>query len=125
MDILTQNHLTTLRSLLTYRLQELRAEVHAAELARGTALAGDHEVADRKDDATLRQFAEVGGAEEQRDVDEITAVESALQRLDAGVYGDCLACGEPIPLQRLLVQPAAQRCAPCQAAFEHRPARTA
>ncbi|CAG1017592.1 hypothetical protein BURC_02256 [Burkholderiaceae bacterium] len=123
MDILTQSHLTTLRGLLNYRLQELRAEVHAAELARETAAAGEHEVADRKDEAALRQFTELGGAEEQRDVEEITAVESALQRLDAGVYGDCLACGEPIPLQRLLVQPAAQRCAPCQATFEHRAAR--
>jgi DnaK suppressor protein len=46
-------------------------------------------------------------------------VEAALHRLDAGTYGDCAVCAEPISLQRLLVQPAAQRCAACQTAYEH------
>lgn len=121
MDVVTQTHLTTLRNLLNYRLQELRADVHAAELAqREPAGAGGHEVADLKDEAAQRQDAELGGAQEQRDLDEMGEVQAALRRLDAGVYGDCIDCGEPIPLQRLLVQPAAQRCAPCQAAHEHR-----
>ena len=44
--------------------------------------------------------------------------EAALLRLDAATYGDCADCGEPISLQRLRVQPAALRCAPCQAACE-------
>ena len=46
-------------------------------------------------------------------------VHAALQRLDGGTYGDCADCGKPISLQRLRVQPAAQRCTPCQAAREH------
>ena len=54
-----------------------------------------------------------------RDVDELALVDAALQRLDAGSYGDCSDCGKPIALQRLLAQPAAQRCAVCQAAREH------
>jgi len=48
----------------------------------------------------------------------MSQVEAALRRLDAGTYGDCAGCGEPIPLQRLLVQPAAERCAACQSRFE-------
>jgi RNA polymerase-binding transcription factor DksA len=54
-------------------------------------------------------------AESGRDVDEMEEVAAALHRLDAGVYGDCLDCGKPVALQRLLVQPAAARCAACQA----------
>jgi len=119
MDIATQTHLTTLRDLLTYRLRELRAEVHAAEQAqRESIAAGGHEVADHKDEAAQRQLSDLGDAQEQRDVDEMTQVEAALHRLDNATYGDCADCGEPIPMQRLLVQPAAQRCAPCQAAYE-------
>ena len=121
MDTDTQTHLTALRDLLTYRLHELQAEVHAAERARrdrdedGAAA----EVGDRKDEASRRQLSEVGEAEAQRDVDEMAQVERALQRLDHGTYGDCSQCGEPIPLQRLRVQPAAERCATCQTSFEH------
>lgn len=120
MDLDTQTHLTTLREWLTCRLHELSAEVHAAEQAqREPMAAGAREVVDRKDEATQQQFADVGSAQEQRDVDEMAEVEAALHRLDAGAYGDCEDCGEAIPLQRLRVQPAARRCAACQSAREH------
>jgi DnaK suppressor protein len=116
----TRGHLTELRDLLTHRRQELRVEVRAADRQRrdgGVAVAAS-EVTDRKDEAGQRQLSEVGDAEQQRDIDELAQVERALQRLDAGTYGDCAHCGEPIALQRLQVQPAAERCAPCQANVE-------
>ena len=120
MELATQTHLTQLRDLLTYRLRELRAEFHAAGQAqRELTGASEHEVTDRKDEATQRQLSDLDGAQEQRDFDEMAQVEAALQRLDAGTYGDCADCGEPISLQRLQVQPAALRCAPCQSACEH------
>jgi len=120
MDLAPQKHLTTLRDLLTSRLLELRAEVQSAEQAqRELTGASAHEVMDRKDEAAQRMSLDLGGVREQRDLDEMAEVQAALQRLDAGTYGDCLDCGEPISLQRLQVQPAAQRCAPCQTAFEH------
>jgi DnaK suppressor protein len=119
MDLATQNHLTALRDLLTYRLAELRAEIHAAEQSRrAVPVAEPDEVSDRKDEASRRQEIELDGAQEQRDVDELKDVEAALRRLDAGVYGDCTDCGEAIPMQRLQVQPAAKRCARCQALHE-------
>lgn len=120
MELPTATHLKTLRDLLTHRQHELRAEVHAAEQARrepGDAAA--HEVADRKDEAAQRLIADVDGAQEQRDVDELAQVDAALQRLDKGTYGNCMDCGEPIALERLLVQPAAPRCVRCQEAHEH------
>ena len=120
MDVSTQTHLTTLRGLLNYRRQELLAEVHAAELAqREASPVAAHEVADRKDEAAQRQLEDVGSAQEQRDRDELIEVEAALRRLDTGTFGDCCDCGEPISMKRLLVQPAAVRCAACQSAREH------
>jgi RNA polymerase-binding protein DksA len=120
MDSDTQTHLKTLRDMLVYRLSELRADVHAAQLAReaqGQEAAGG-EVADQKDRAAEWLRVEVSEAEAQRDLHELAQVEQALQRLDAGRYGDCLRCGQPIALQRLLAQPAASRCAACQADAE-------
>ena len=120
MDIATQTHLSTLRNLLTFRLDELRAQVRADELGRrGDADGVRRDVGDRKDEAALEQQGDVLEAEEQRDLADFARVERALKRLDAGTYGDCAACGEPIPLQRLLVQPDAERCAACQTALEH------
>jgi len=124
MDLATQAHLTTLRDLLAYRQRELRAEVHAAESARSESLAPQaHEVVDRKDEAARYGESGLAGAQEQRDRDELAQVDAALHRLDRGSYGDCVDCGEPVALQRLLVQPAAERCAACQSAIEHARAR--
>ena len=118
MDTLTQTHLVTLRNLLAYRLRDLKAEL-AGEAAASRPVADlSPEVRDRKDIASDDQSATVDDAEAARDAEEASAVEAALQRLDANRYGNCMDCGESIPLQRLLVQPAAERCAACQSAFE-------
>jgi DnaK suppressor protein len=39
----------------------------------------------------------------------------ALERIDAGTYGVCARCGQPIPYGRLLVFPEARLCATCGA----------
>jgi DnaK suppressor protein len=118
MDTLTQTHLVTLRNLLAYRLRDLKAEL-AGEAAASRPVADlSPEVRDRKDIASDDQSPTVDDAEAARDAEEASAVEAALQRLDANRYGNCMDCGESIPLQRLLVQPAAERCAACQSAFE-------
>jgi DnaK suppressor protein len=125
MDLPTQTHLTALRNMLVYRQHELRTEIQAAEQALlADTQAGADEVTDQKDTAQRHQRGEMADAEERRDREELQLVESALQRLDQGTYGDCLSCGEPIALARLQVQPAAPRCAACQADVEHVAAQT-
>lgn len=120
MDLPTQTHLASLRDMLLYRQHELRTEIRAAGqalLADTQVSAGD--VTDQKETAQRHQRGEMSDAQERRDRDELELVESALRRLDQGGYGDCTSCGEPIALPRLQVQPAAPRCAACQADFEH------
>ena len=90
----------------------------AAAGNRPSDTAGD--VTDHKDEAARLLIEEVDVADEERERVEIAQVQRALQRLDEGRYGDCASCGDPIPLPRLLAQPAAERCVACQAAFEHR-----
>jgi len=47
---------------------------------------------------------------------DLDAVDAALERLDAGRYGRCVACGRPLPLALLDSDPLADRCpAPCAA----------
>jgi RNA polymerase-binding transcription factor DksA len=121
MDTATQTHLTQLRELLSYRLDQLRAEVRA-DLQVQQADGPRDDVGDRTDDASRLQQAGVDDAQAARDVQELRSTERALQRMEAGTYGDCLLCGEPVGLQRLLVQPDAEHCAACQTSLEeHRP----
>lgn len=44
--------------------------------------------------------------------------ETALSRLDNGVYGVCIDCGEKITEARLEYRPEAARCLACQGKFE-------
>jgi len=124
MDPQTPTPLAQLRDLLLERRLQLASEIRTAALARqeSPSLPLAQEVRDGKDEATLQQFSAIDDAQEQRDRDELAEVQAALRRLDDGSYGDCADCGEPIPLQRLRVQPAAARCAACQTAREQREA---
>ena len=45
---------------------------------------------------------------------QLRLVEEALDRLDSGDYGVCLACEEPIPAKRLRVLSWARYCVKCQ-----------
>jgi DnaK suppressor protein len=49
---------------------------------------------------------------------QLAAVERAEARIDAGIYGQSVESGEPIPDERLEAQPLAERTADEQRAFE-------
>ena len=48
------------------------------------------------------------------DYEQLRLVEEALDRMDSGEYGICLACEEPIPPKRLQVLSWARYCVKCQ-----------
>ena len=120
MNVDTPAHLTTLRGLLTFQRNELQADLHALQLARSQLLTdvASAEVTDRKDEAAVEQQSDVSDASQERMRVELARCQEALKRLDEERYGDCIDCEEPIPWPRLLAQPAAERCADCQRAFE-------
>jgi DnaK suppressor protein len=53
-------------------------------------------------------------------LERIDQVERALERLEAGGYGWCEGCAEPIPPARLAVYPSATLCVACKQAAERR-----
>jgi DnaK suppressor protein len=48
--------------------------------------------------------------------DQLTDIAKALDRLDAGSYGQCQRCARPITTERLAARPAASTCISCAAA---------
>jgi DnaK suppressor protein len=57
----------------------------------------------------------LGIALETRTLERHEALTDALRRLEAGTYGACTVCEEPIPYGRLLAVPEATRCVACAA----------
>lgn len=72
-----------------------------SELAASLSHASEDEQADR------REEFETELAQEQSLELRLRAVTVALDRIAAGTFGRCLACGEDIPLERLRANPAA------------------
>jgi DnaK suppressor protein len=56
----------------------------------------------------------------ERETAELEQIDEALQRIEAGTYGQCIACGVDIPASRLHAAPEAARCIDCQDKQEHR-----
>lgn len=96
-------------------LSERHAEV-ADLLGSAEAAAGVEPDPDREDAATaadeLQRHAVAQDVERLRRR-ELARIDAALERLAAGEYGWCVACGEPIPEARLDLDPAVALCVGC------------
>lgn len=106
-----RERLESLRS--EYQAEGLRSETEQDNLSELSA-ADQHqadvgtETFDRERDLSILEQVEA----------ELADVEHALERLTAGTYGTCEACGKPIDDARLEAQPAARFCLADQAAAE-------
>jgi DnaK suppressor protein len=115
---LSPTELAGYRRALEARLDALLGEIAADRDKLGELEEDAQHVLDRKDQADRAMLASVDDAELARDLNEMREVRVALERIDAGHYGECQGCGEAIGRERLAVQPAATRCLACQAASE-------
>ncbi len=124
MPRLSEEQMAELRRRLEARReelrQEIRAELEASEDQRYIDLAG--QVHDSGDASVADLLKDVEVALVDRQVQEVREVEAALQRMRSGAYGLCESCGGEIGYERLQAQPAARRCAVCQAEWERRQA---
>jgi RNA polymerase-binding protein DksA len=98
--------------------EQLLARLAALERRVGR-LSGDlrHESdpleSDFEEQATQRENDEVLAGLDHAGRRELAAIRAALNRIEAGTYGTCVACGEPIAPQRLRAVPTALRCVGC------------
>ena len=65
------------------------------------------------DTAHLWEDADIRDADLDQLSGELSDIDAAIQRLDAGSYGTCASCGQPIPDGRLEVMPYAMACVEC------------
>lgn len=86
------------------------AEVTAGE--RATVVLDQTTVSRQSRIDTLQNQAIQIEAERRREV-ELTRIDAALKRMDAGKYGVCVSCGKAIGRKRLDADPATPVCINC------------
>ena len=105
-----------LLSMQTALLAQI-AEQRGGVVDRAQA-AADH-FADAEDSsAQVATSRELEFAMDERETDELAAIDAALARIEAGSYGQCADCGAAIPAARLHASPEALRCIHCQEKVE-------
>ncbi|MGO1318230.1 MAG: TraR/DksA family transcriptional regulator [Cellulomonadaceae bacterium] len=108
----TRKALRALRSDAQERAERLRGAFREIVAASADTNADDEH--DPEGATIAFERSQVDALARQADADRAEA-EAALERLEAGTYGVCEVCGEPIGAARLEARPAARRCVRCAA----------
>lgn len=107
-----EEQLAHYRQLLLSRRDELRRREAEGSEATATVELDQQSVGrlSRMDALQAQQMAHETVRRRRR---ELMRIEAALQRMDAGEYGCCVACGEDMDPRRLDVDPSHTHCVAC------------
>lgn len=102
------------------QLQQLRSDVieqirhqRGGQIGRAEA-AGDRHDVQSGDWAQFDGERDLAMALDQRETEELGAIDAALKRIASGSYGLCKDCEVEIPAARLHASPTTLRCLACQ-----------
>lgn len=116
---------TELLPQYTQQLQAMRANLLAqlrqqrgGEMSRADAAADSRDLA-QGDWAQADASRDLSVVLEERELQELNQIGSALARISDGDYGACTDCGADIPDARLQANPVAERCIACQTQVEN------
>src|SRR3954468_23585281 len=100
------------RDKLLDRREGLVGQVQAAELySRERDAEATQDPADMAANAYTKELLVSMSANDRRLLE---LIDEALERIEAGEYGDCVHCGEPVQERRLEAVPWARHCLRCQ-----------
>ena len=100
------------RDKLLARREGLVGQVEAAEqYSRERDLEATQDPADMAANAYTKELLFSMSANDRRLLE---LIDESLKRIEAGEYGDCVHCGEPVQEKRLEAVPWARHCLRCQ-----------
>jgi len=101
-----------------------RRQAILAKISEEPPLQGSDDITrgDSLDIASSARDREITFMLKSRELDELRAVEDAIERIDRDDYGICASCEDPIEIKRLEAIPWARFCRSCQEEMESRKA---
>lgn len=113
----TAQDLKQIRALLQSKINELMVEAGKTV----NDMAGQEEkLPDFNDRASQESELNLEIRMRERERKLILKMKDAIERIDAGEYGTCEECGEPIGVKRLLARPVTTLCIECKTVEEKR-----
>ena len=113
----TAKDLKLIRKMLQSKINELMAEVGKTVVD----MAGNEEkLPDMNDRASQESDLNLEIRMRERERKLIMKMRDAIERIDAGTYGICEECGEPIGVKRLMARPVTTLCIECKTIEEKR-----
>ena len=101
------------RVLLEQKRQELSHRVEMLQKDKTRKSAGAPLEMDSKEQAISLQNNEVVDDLENIELEQLNLIDSALSRIKAGQYGNCVECDNEIEVKRLVSVPYALHCMEC------------
>ena len=98
------------RQAVLAKFTETRSAEAEDDITRGDSL----------DIASNARDREITFMLKSRELDELRAIEDAIERIDIDEYGICASCEDPIEIKRLEAVPWARFCRACQEERESR-----
>jgi DnaK suppressor protein len=99
------------KSLLFKRDELLHDLAKNREVSEETVDESAQDMADRATSAYTKEFA-YSLSESDRKI--LLLIDEALERLNAGIYGICINCSQPVQEKRIEAVPWARHCLDCQ-----------
>lgn len=109
-----QKDLQKIKAQLIQRKRQLEEEL--VDISSGKF--SDDQVQDVGDQALSSTMEALRGSLQDKELEEYNMILKVLEKIDAGQYGICVDCTQPISDKRLSVYPNATRCLACQEALE-------
>jgi DnaK suppressor protein len=111
-DLMDKRKLKSYRDLLLARREGLFRQVTEAEMSsRERDAEATQDPADMAANAYTKELLISMSANDRRMLE---MIDEALKRVEAGDYGECVNCGEPVSEKRLAAVPWARYCVKCQ-----------
>ena len=119
---MNKRDLQKFKKLLTEQREEILGNARRA-------LSGDIHVdpddfPDEIDTASSEVNLQFTGRLREREQGLLSKIDAALEKIDAGEYGECRSCGEDIGVKRLRARPVAELCIECKSEQEKLERRT-
>lgn len=120
MNGLDPSQLALLQAILARRLSALSAAGIGGMQAGARDLPVQEVETSPADKATVRLLNDLALEAAGQSAAGLRSVRQALAKFDAGTYGECEECGNPIGFSRLQARPEARLCITCQTRAEKR-----